>query len=82
MDLEIMGFLKDGKYRRLALEELSKSPSLPSELADQLHINRASISRILRDLKERNLIDSISSNTRTVIYKLTKKGKDIVESIK
>lgn len=82
MDLETIGFLKDGKYRKLALEELNKSPALPSELADKLQINRASISRILRDLKERDLIESISSNTRTVIYKLTKKGKDIMESLK
>ena len=76
-----MGFLKDGKYRKLALEELKKSPALPSELADKLHINRASVSRILKDLKERNLIESVSSNTRTVIYKLTKKGKEIAESL-
>ena len=82
MDLEIMGFLKDGKYRKLALKELNSSPALPSELANKLQINRASISRILRDLKERNLIESVSSNTRTIVYKLTDKGKEIMESLK
>ena len=81
MDLETIGFLKDGKYRKLILGELNKSPALPSELADKLQINRASISRILKDLKERELIDSVSSNSRTVIYRLTKKGKDIAEKL-
>ena len=82
MDLNLIGFLKDGKYRIMVLNELNKSHSLPSELAKKLNINRASISRILRDLKEKNLIECTSDNSRTIIYSITKDGKNILGGLK
>ena len=82
MDLNIVGFLKDGKYRIMVLNELNKSPSLPSELAKKLDINRASISRILRDLKEKNLIECTSDNSRTIVYSITKEGKSMLGAVK
>ena len=57
MDLNKIGFLKDGKYRLKILKEISIAPQLPSELADKLNLKRESVSRILRDLKEKNMMD-------------------------
>jgi len=82
MDAELLGFLKDGKYRIKTLNLLNEKPMLSSELAKQLNINRASMSRILRVLKEKNLIFPTSNKTRTVVYSITEKGKKVLEELK
>ncbi len=81
MDAELLAFLKDGKYRIKTLKLLNKKPMLSSELATLLNINRASMSRILRDLKEKDLVTSISNKTRTVVYTITEKGKKCLEEL-
>jgi len=78
MSLDLIGFLKDGKYRLKVLEELEKRPLLPSELAEILDINRASISRVLKNLREKELVNSTSNNTRTILYSISETGKKII----
>ena len=82
MDTNLLGFLKDGNYRIKTLEILNKKPLLSSELAIELDVNRASMSRILKVLKEKNLVISTSNNTRTVVYSISKKGKEVLEELK
>ncbi len=81
MDLDLVVFLKDGKYRLDALKLLNKNSLISSELALELNINRASMSRILKDLKEKDLVLSNSNNSRTVIYSISQKGKSILEEL-
>lgn len=71
---EAIAFLKDGKYRIIVLKELSESPKLPSEIAFKLNISRASISRILRTLKDKDMVESYSKNSRTIVYSITNEG--------
>ena len=82
MELEVVGFLKDGKYRIQILKELNKTPLLPSEIAEKLGLHRSSVSRILNDMKKWDLIKSASKNSRTIIYSITKKGKKNLEELK
>ncbi|MBU2633980.1 MAG: ArsR family transcriptional regulator [Nanoarchaeota archaeon] len=82
MDADLLGFLKDGTYRIKTLDILNKKPMLSSELAIELDINRASMSRILRVLKEKDLVISTSNKTRTVVYSISKKGKEVLEELK
>jgi DNA-binding MarR family transcriptional regulator len=79
MDVELINWLKDGKYRIKTLRLISAKPMLSSELANRLGINRASMSRILRGLKERDLVSAVSGKTRTVTYTLTEKGLEILK---
>jgi len=81
MDLVLLNWLKDGKYRIATLRLLTDTPKLPSELANKLDINRASMSRILNDLRDKELIEQISSKSRTVTQKLTQKGKEAIRSL-
>lgn len=81
MELDLIAFLKDGKYRLQLLKEVDTSPKLPSELARKFNLNRASISRILKALKDRELIKSTSENTRTIVYSISEKGKKALEDI-
>ena len=82
MDVDLLGFLKDGTYRIKTLEILNKKPMLSSELAIELDVNRASMSRILKVLKEKDLVISTSNKTRTVVYSISKKGKEVLEELK
>ena len=43
MDLVLLNWLKDGKYRIATLRLLTDTPKLPSELANKLYINKTSI---------------------------------------
>lgn len=81
MELELLGYIKDGKYRLKTLKLLNNSPSLPSELADKLNVSRSSMSRILRNLKGKMLITSSKSSSRTLIYSITDKGKKLLSEI-
>lgn len=82
MDVDLLGFLKDGTYRIKILEILNKKPKLSSELAVELNVNRASMSRILKVLKERDLVISTSNKTRTVVYSISERGRKVLEEIK
>ena len=82
VELELVNWIKDGKYRIRTLELLFSQPLLSSELANKLGINRASMSRILKALKKRGFVSSISNNSRTVTYRITKKGADLIKKIK
>ncbi len=82
MNLEIVNWVKDGKYRIRVLEALGSQPLLSSELADRLGINRASMSRILSDMKAKRLVLSVSGNSRTVTYSLTLRGKELLAEVK
>ena len=75
LKLETLAFLKDGKYRIAVLKELSESPKIPSEIAFKLNISRASISRILRTLKENGMVESHSKASRVILYSITEEGK-------
>ena len=75
---EVVVWLKDGKYRVKILKILEKGPLLSSEIAESLKTHRSSTSRVLNKLKDYNLIESISSKSRTIEYSITEKGKKIL----
>jgi len=78
MSVQIVNWLKDGKYRIPILRLLENKNYLSSELAKHFEVNRASMSRILKVLEKKELVNSISSGSRTVTYVITKKGKDVI----
>lgn len=79
--LDLINWIHDGKYRIKVLEVLSKKNYLSSELATALNINRASMSRILGNLKEKQLVDNVTSKSRTITYTITDKGRTILSKI-
>lgn len=81
VELRLANWLKDGEYRISVLKLLAQKNLLSSELASKLNLNRASMSRILRNLKEKELVDVITSGSRTVTYFITKKGKEALKSV-
>ena len=82
MDLELINWVKDGPCRLKTLKIIEDEYLISSEIADNLDINRASASRILRDLKDKGLVSDVSEGSRTKSYVLTKKGKELLSKIK
>ena len=70
------------RYRIKTLEILNKKAKISSEVSLQLNVNRASMSRILRVLKEKELVSATSNKARTVVYSISKKGKKVLKEIK
>ena len=77
--IKTVTWVKDGPYRKKILLLLKQRSYLPSELAIQLNINRASISRILKHLKEKKLVDFVKSSSRTSSYSLTDLGTKLLK---
>lgn len=80
-EASLLAWLKDGEYRLPIMNELRDEGKLPSELAEMLDVSRSSVSRILSDLREKKLIYSVSGKSRTKLYVLTDKGKQIIEKL-
>lgn len=81
MNLELITWIKDGPDRSKVLKLLQKNGHLlPSELADEFEVHRASISRILKDLKEKELVVTTKSGSRTVSYSLSDLGRKALEN--
>ena len=75
MGLELAGFIIRSKYRKKVFVMLDK-PIRPSEIAKQLGIRPTHITRELRFLKERGLVECLNPKERIGrLYQLTKKGK-------
>lgn len=81
MDLILTNWIKDGKYRIAVLKMLVNSNLLSSELASKLEINRTSMSRILRDLKNKGLVKQTAGESRTITYSITASGKKALEEL-
>ncbi|MBA7606119.1 hypothetical protein ES703_13258 [subsurface metagenome] len=81
IDRRLMAWLKDGPYRVSILKILRDAPMLSSELANKIQTHRSSTSRVLKKLKEKNLINGASRNSRTVEYSLTPKGRIYLERL-
>ena len=82
MSVGLVNWLKDGKYRIQVLRLLQDKNYLSSEIAEKLNVNRASMSRILRVLKKKGLVKSISEGSRTVTYLITKKGEEALNGLR
>jgi DNA-binding MarR family transcriptional regulator len=79
MDLVLINWLRDGEYRLKTLRLLRLHPDIPSNISKNLQIHRSSLSRILNDLSSKGLIDKITSSSRTITYRITALGEDIIK---
>jgi len=74
-DLELAGFIIRSGYRKKVFVLLG-NPIRPSEIAKKLGIRLTHITRELRELKQKNLIDCLNPKEKVGrLYQLTHKGK-------
>ena len=76
VDLALINWLHDGNYRVKVLRLLKSSPDIPTNISKKLEIYKSSLSRILNDLYDKQLIEKITSDSRTITYKLSNLGEE------
>jgi DNA-binding HxlR family transcriptional regulator len=84
--LELSGFIKRAKNRKVVFLALDK-PMIPSELMQKIYKKSSNtyfnlVSRALRELKEKKLIEVINPKEKTGrIYQKTKLGKEVEKKV-
>jgi len=80
---EKVGYIMASKYRQLIIEKLSKKNYLPSILAKETNIKFSHISRSLKELSDKNLVECMNKDSKKgKIYALTELGKEVSELMK
>ncbi|WP_135536979.1 MULTISPECIES: ArsR family transcriptional regulator [Halostella] len=78
-----IGFVISSRYRVAVLERLAEGPATPSQIATDSELSIAHISRSLRRLRERDLVELLVSEDRKKgrVYGITDRGEQIWSQI-
>lgn len=78
-----IGFVISSRYRVAVLKRLADGPATPSQLATDSGLAIAHISRALRGLRDRDLVELLVSEDRKKgrVYGVTENGEEIWEQI-
>jgi len=58
-----VSFIISSKYRRKVLEIIDGNPKIPSKISKELKIDKAHISKTLRELEKEELIKCLTPNS-------------------
>ena len=81
VDLALINWLHDGDYRVKVLRLLKSSPDIPTNISKKLGIHKSSLSRILNDIYDKKLIEKVTSDSRTITYKISNLGEEILKEL-
>lgn len=77
-----ISFIIRSKRRYLVLSELKNGLQIPTSLSKKLNMNKSSVSVILKDLVEKNMIQCVNFEAkRGRIYKITDYGNELLKLI-
>lgn len=82
MDDETLDFVKRSSYRQNVLKALEDNVLMPKEIAERSNIKTNHVSKVLSELKSKELIELVNPEARKGrLYRLTKKGEEIVKEL-
>ena len=68
--------------RKACLNALSTGPKTPSDIASTAGMNLSHVSRALRELAEKRLVECLTPNmTKNKIYQITNEGKEVLQKL-
>lgn len=78
-----ISFVISSRYRTAALKRLSDGPATPSQIASDVDLGIAHVSRALQELRERGLVDLLVSDDRKKgrVYGVTDSGTEVWKKI-
>ena len=80
--LKKYAYVNISSYRKKAVKSLNDDMKIPTQLAADTGIRRIHISKVLRELKEKGVVECINEEAkRGRLYRLTKVGEDIADKI-
>jgi predicted transcriptional regulator len=76
-------YVNNSSYRVKVLKSLGDDVKMPKEIADDSGILPNHISNVLRQLKEKDIVECINPEVRKGrLYRLSEEGLDVLENIK
>lgn len=82
MDDETLEFIKRSTYRQRVLKALDGTVLMPTEIAEHSNIKTNHVSKVLSELKSKELIELVNPEARKGrIYRVKNKGIDVLEQI-
>lgn len=79
MDLDKLSWLKASEYRQNILIALNGKPRTPKDVAEDTDYYLSHVSNTISDLRERGLVECLSSNRRKGrLYSTTDEGEKFV----
>lgn len=83
MDKDTIDFVKRSQYRQRVLTSLDGNVIMPKEIAKRSDIKTNHVSKVLSELKTKELIEIINPEMRKGrLYRLKTNGKEVLEQIK
>ena len=83
MDWESYGLVIGSQHRKVIVQSLSQGPKSPKEIWLDTRLRPSRVSRILRELKDRDLLVCLTPKLRKgKIYRLTALGQQIANMVK
>ena len=83
MDAEIIEFVKRSQYRQRVLTSLDGNVLMPKEIAKRSDIKTNHVSKVLSELKNKELVELINPEARKGrLYRLTDLGNEIMGNLK
>ena len=83
MDEELIKYINRSSYRSRTLKAIGNDVKIPKEIAKDSDILQSHISNVLRDLKEKNLVECLNPKMRKGrLYRLSEEGLEILDQIK
>ena len=77
-----MSYVQISKYREKVVKALDGETKIPTQIARDSGIRRNHISKVLRELKEHELVECINPEARKGrLYRLTDKGDELVKNL-
>ena len=80
MDDETLDFVRRSSYRQNVLKALEDNVLMPKEIAERSSIKTNHVSKVLSELKSKELIELVNPEARKGrLYRLTDDGDEIVD---
>ena len=81
--LKILGYVISSTYRTKVLKAFDDKPRFPSKLAKKAGIRQNHVSNVLRQLKNKGLVEIVNPEVKKGrYYVLSDLGREIVEELK
>lgn len=80
--LKLTSYVEISKYREKTLKSIGNNVKIPTKIAKDSGIRTNHISKILSELKSKEIVECINEEARKGrLYRLTDTGKEVLESI-
>lgn len=81
--IELIKYVKNSTYRINVLKAIDGNVKTPTEISKDSGVLRSHLSNVLRDLKEKELIECLNPAARKGrLYRLTDDGFEVLKNIK